>query len=56
MAVFYRKWSDKDWELKQERECSIKVLSICYILDIMLGILKFSISWENAHGNVRMIE
>lgn len=54
MAVFYGKRSNKGWELKQERGCSINVL--CLLHSRQCVILKFSISWENAHGNVRMIE
>lgn len=36
MAVFYRTLSNKGWELKQKRGCSINVLSICCILDSVL--------------------
>ena len=55
MASFYRKCGNKDWELKQEIGHSINVLTIYYILDTIWGTLKCIISWENAHGNVRMV-
>lgn len=50
MAILHSKWSNKDWDLKQGRRRSINVLSIYYILDMILDILKFMF-----HGKMHMV-